>query len=112
MISTEVSPWTSRVLENGTLGITPKEDWKLRAYESYRTKLRAADFPCFFGQTGEIRGEMIYTFVSQRSPLQFVRDMHEFVTLLGTAECGRCGLVAFFKPDPRITTHIAFVDLI
>ena len=62
MISTEVSPWTSRVLSNGVLGIAPEENWKLQAYESYGAKLRAADFPCFFGQTGEIRGEMIYTF--------------------------------------------------
>jgi FPC/CPF motif-containing protein YcgG len=110
MISTEVSPWTTRILENGTLGIAPKEDWKLRAYESYKTKLQAANFPCFFGQTGEIRGEMIYTFISQRFPLQFVKDVQEFVTLLDTAEHERCSLVAFFEPDPRITTHAAFVD--
>jgi uncharacterized protein len=86
MISTEVPSWTSRVLHNGVLGITPEESWKLRAYESYRTKLRAADFPCFFGQTGEVRGEMVYTFIPQGFPQQFVRDMQEFVTLLGTAE--------------------------
>lgn len=53
---------------------------------------------------------MIYTFVSQHFPQQFVRDMQEFVTLLGTAEYERCSLVAFFEPDPVITTHGAFVD--
>ena len=36
--------------------------------------------------------------------------MQEFVTLLGTAEYERCSLVAFFEPDPKITTHAAFVD--
>jgi hypothetical protein len=33
------------------LGITSREDWKLRAYEEYRAKLCASDYPCFFGQT-------------------------------------------------------------
>jgi FPC/CPF motif-containing protein YcgG len=110
MNSTEVSPWTRRVLNNGVLGIAPEENWKLQAYESYIAKLRAPDFPCFFGQTGEIRGEMIYTFISQRFQQQFVEDMQEFVTLLGTADYERCSLVAFFEPDPKITTHAAFVD--
>jgi FPC/CPF motif-containing protein YcgG len=110
MINPEVSPWISRALHNGVLGITPEESWKLQAYESYRTKLQAANFPCFFGQAGEIRGEMIYTFISQHFPQQFVRDMQEFVTLLDTAEYERCSLVAFCEPDPKITTHAAFVD--
>lgn len=110
MISTGVSPWTSRVLNNGVLGITPEGSWELQAYKSYRAKLQAANFPCFFGQTGEIRGEMIYAFISQHFPQRFVRDMQEFVTLLGTAEYERCSLVAFFEPDPKISTHAAFVD--
>lgn len=110
MIRTEVSLWTSRVLDNGILGVAPEEDWKLRAYETYRTKLSAADFPCFFGQTGEIRGEMLYTFIPQRTPDLFAREMHEFVTLLGTAGYDRSSLVAFCEPDPAITTHDAFVN--
>jgi hypothetical protein len=110
MISTDVSPWTSRVLENGSLGIMPEEEWKLQAYETYRTKLRTADFPCFFGQSGEIRGEMIYTFLSKHRPRQVVREMQKFVTLLDTSEFERCSLVAFCEPDSAVSSHADFVD--
>lgn len=110
MITSALSPWTSRVLENGHLGVVPEEDWKLKAYDSYKEKLRASDFPCFFGQTGEIRGEMIYAFLSWGSREQFAVEMHEFVALLETPDYKRCSLVAFFEPDPALTTHANFVD--
>jgi Uncharacterized conserved protein len=110
MIRTNVSPWTNRVLLDRSLGIVPKDDWKLRAYESYREKLRASEFPCFFGQSGEARGEMIYTFISRNRPQQFVAEMQEFVRLLNTGGFERCSLVAFFEPDPVIVTHADFVD--
>ncbi len=110
MISAEVSPWTSRILENGNLGSVPEADWKRTAYEAYREKVRGSDFPCFFGQTGEIRGEMIYTFISRHIPLQFVREMEEFVHLLDNPDYERCSLVAFFEPDPAIVAHMDFVN--
>lgn len=110
MIHTEVASWTSRVLENGVLGIPPEESWKLIAYETYKTKLRASDFPCFFGQTGELRGEMIYTFIPKQFPARFVTNMQKFVGLLSTDEYERCSLVAFLEPDVSITDHSSFVD--
>jgi FPC/CPF motif-containing protein YcgG len=109
MISTEVSSWTSRVLDKGVLGISPNEAWKLDAYEQYKTKLRAADFPCFFGQAGELRGEMMYAFIAKDFHGEFVENMREFVTLIGTTEYERCSLVAFFEPDSGLTDHAAFV---
>src|ERR1700721_2118559 len=61
---TKISESTSRVLSRGILGASPKEEWKLRAYEQYKATLNASNYPCFFGQTGEVRGEMLYTFVT------------------------------------------------
>lgn len=109
MISTGVSVWTSRVLAQGKLGTPPKEDWKLRAYESYRTRLCASNYPCFFGQTGEVRGEMIYTFVANNSLGEIVTNMRQFVGLIGTAEHKRCSLVAFCEPESGLTDHPTFV---
>lgn len=104
----EVSAWTSRVLDGGRLGTTPKEDWKLQAYEEYKAKLQDAGYPCFFGQTAEIHGEMMYTFISFESLEPFVSSMSEFVRLIQTEEHERSSLIAFFKPDPGLTDHASF----
>ncbi len=56
---TKVSDWTSRVLDHAILGAATTEDWKLTAYEHYKAKLNASNYPCFFGQTAELRGDMI-----------------------------------------------------
>ncbi|WP_446743576.1 YqcI/YcgG family protein [Silvibacterium acidisoli] len=104
----EVAAWANRVLDHGKLGIEPKESWKLKAYNDYRAKLRETGYPCFFGQTAEIRGEMIYTFVSFDSLKPFVRNMSQFVHLIQTRDHERSSLVAFFKPDPGLTDHTQF----
>jgi hypothetical protein len=110
MISSEACAWTSRVLDQGRLGISPQEDWKVTAYEQYREKLLASNYPCFFGQTGELRGEMMYTFVATNALEEMVTNMREFVRLIGTVECERSSLVAFFEPEPTLTNHAAFID--
>ena len=109
MITTEVSSWTSRVLDKGELGTPPNETWKLDAYEQYKTKLRASDFPCFFGQTGELRGEMMYAFIAKDSREELVENMREFVRRIGTIEYERCSLVVFFEPDSSLKDHPVFV---
>lgn len=107
---TKISEWTSRVLGRGILGASTKEDWKLRAYEQYKAKLCASNYPCFFGQTGEIRGEMLYTFVAHGALKEIPANMQQFVHLLTMPEYARCSLVAFFEPDPSLTSHSIFVD--
>jgi len=109
MIVADVENWTSRVLDQGKLGITPKQNWKLDAYEQYKAKLRTPDYPCFFGQSGEARGEMLYTFIAQQGLEELVTNMQQFVSLIGTPHYERCSLIAFFEPDPSIANHASFV---
>jgi FPC/CPF motif-containing protein YcgG len=110
MILTEPAHWTSRVLSQGMLGISSKEGWKLQAYEQYRAKVSAPDYPCFFGQSGEARGEMLYTFIPQNSLSEMLTGMQQFTSLISSPEHMRCSLVAFFQPDPSIITHASFVN--
>ncbi len=110
MIGVEIREWISRVLDHGRLGITPEDSWKLEAYEEYRSKLRAPDFPCFFGQAGEARGEMLYTFVAAGCLDELVRNMQQFVRLIHTSPYQRASLISFFEPDSRITDHAVFVS--
>jgi uncharacterized protein len=109
MISVEVSEWTDRVLDRDLLGVHPREDWKLKAYQQYKAKLSASEYPCFFGQTGELRGEMMYTFIAQGALLHMADSMERFVGLLATPQYARCSLVTFFEPDENLTNHSAFV---
>jgi len=110
MIRTETASWTSRVLQQGTLGISPNEDWKFGAYEKYKAKLDARDYPCFFGQAGEAHSEMLYTFIPQHSLSEMLTSMQQFVTLISRPDYKRSSLVAFFEPDFSISTHTSFVN--
>lgn len=110
MIRVEIRDWTSRVLDHGRLGIAPEDTWKLEAYEEYRSKLRAPDFPCFFGQAGETRGEMLYTFIAVACLDEVVTNMQQFVRLIHTSPYQRSSLIAFLEPESRITDHAAFVS--
>ena len=109
MITTELRGWTNRVLEPGGLGAFSAAPWKLRAYEQYKEKLSEPIYPCFFGQTAEARGEMLYTFVAHNCLDELVTNMRRFVSLTGTVGHERSSLIAFFEPDPAVTDHASFV---
>jgi FPC/CPF motif-containing protein YcgG len=101
--------WTGRVLHQGRLGIPVTEGWKMEAYEQYKARLHAPEYPCFFGQSGEARGEMLYTFIANCDTDELVKNMRRFVSLIGAPPHERSSLVAFFEPDPSITDHPSFV---
>jgi FPC/CPF motif-containing protein YcgG len=109
MISQQYAAWTNRVLAQGEVGIDPQESWKIEAYEQYKMRLRTADYPCFFGQTAEARGEMLYTFIEAAQLDEIVGNTRRFVHLLDTPEFERASLTAFFKPDPTLQDHSSFV---
>jgi uncharacterized protein len=102
--------WTGRVLHQGRLGVAVEDKWKLDAYEQYRARLRAPEYPCFFGQSAEARGEMLYTFIAWSNLHEVVTSMRQFVVLIGTPPHERASLVAFFEPDLTITDHRSFIE--
>lgn len=109
MINATPQTWTDRVLDEGRQGTAPCEGWELDAYEQYRGRLHAPDYPCFFGQGGEVRGEMLYTFVAEGRLEELVTNMRQFVSLIGTPRYERSSLVAFFEPNLAIADHASFV---
>ncbi len=109
MIDTVSQSWTGRVLDQGRLGIPVKEGWKLEAYEQYKARLRAPEYPCFFGQSGEARGEMLYTFIAEDGLNELLNNTRQFVSLIAAPPHERSSLVAFFEPDPSLTDHSSFV---
>jgi len=109
MIATVSQSWTGRVLDQGRLGIPVKDSWKREAYEQYKARLHAPEYPCFFGQSGEARGEMLYTFVAEGGLNELLNNTRRFVTLIAAPPHERSSLVAFFEPDPSIADHNSFV---
>jgi uncharacterized protein len=110
MIAVTPQSWTGRVLHQGRLGAVVEDKWKLDAYEQYIAKLRAPQYPCFFGQTAEAHGEMLYTFVAQSNLHEIVIGVRQFVSLIGAPPYERASLAAFFEPDPAMADHISFVE--
>jgi len=109
MISREPAAWTRRVIRSGAHSITPQQSWQHEAYAQYREKLQASDYPCFFGQAAEARGEMLYTFVGSGYLDEMAESIRQFVALTGTAGYERASLAAFFEPDASIRDHAGFV---
>lgn len=109
MIAVGQSTWTKRVLVNGSLNFKPGEGWETEAYTRYREKLSVTQYPCFFGQTAEARGEMLYTFVPQNNPGELLQNVASFVKLIGEPPHERASLAAFFEPDSRLVSHEEFL---
>src|ERR1700677_2215411 len=81
MSTATLHDWMGRVLDQGRVGSPVNDHWKLEAYEQYHARLRAPEYPCFFGQSGEARGEMLYTFIDEGGMNELVQNMQEFVRL-------------------------------
>ncbi len=111
MIGVEIREWISRVLDHGRLGITLRIAGSSKPTRSTEANFAPPpDFPCFFGQAGEARGEMLYTFVAAGCLDELVRNMQQFVRLIHTSPYQRASLISFFEPDSRITDHAVFVS--
>jgi FPC/CPF motif-containing protein YcgG len=109
MTPTATSDWTARVLDHGKLGTSLIDGWKVEAFEQYRAKVRTPEYPCFFGQGAEARGEMLYCFSVKGSHDDLVANLGEFVALIADVRYERSSLVAFFEPDRLIADHACFV---
>ena len=62
MTTATIPDWTARILVLGKLGTSHLSGWMIEAYEQYRAKVPTPEYPCFFGQAAEARGEMLYCF--------------------------------------------------
>lgn len=110
MIAIAEDTWKGRVLIHGGLGLETDEPWKIQAYSSYRAKLSDPRYPCFFGQTSDSRGEILYTFVPRNGAWSMLRNVEAFTALIVTAEYSRASLAAFFEPDPGMASHADFTE--
>ncbi|PLZ04092.1 YqcI/YcgG family protein [Burkholderia sp. WAC0059] len=101
--------WTGRILNDEARDSGCLQAWWLDAYGTYRTTLEQRDYPCFFGQTAERRGEMFYAFCEAGDEETLRATMRRFVEVGREAARVRFSLALFFAPDPSLTTHEEFL---
>lgn len=101
------APWTARIVNESPPSGAPPAWWG-EAYRDYRATLEQRDYPCFFGQAAERRGEMFYAFDGER-PAAACAAMRRFVELGRDPALARHSLALFCAPDPELTTHAEFL---
>lgn len=98
------------MLNAGVRRIDDLPAWWTQAYDRYRATLDRPDYPCFFGQTAERRGEMFYAFCDRaREPDAMRETMMRFAALGREPAYARHSLAMFFEPDASVCSHDAFV---
>jgi hypothetical protein len=108
--TTALSDWKQRVLNADSRGADAWPAWWTRAYRQYRATLDQPDYPCFFGQTAERRGEMFYAFCDRaREPHAPRETMTRFASLGAQPAYARHSLAMFVEPDESVADHEAFV---
>jgi FPC/CPF motif-containing protein YcgG len=102
------TPWTERILNVKVSNAGALPAWWRDAYDSYRVTLDQPDYPCFFGQAAERRGEMFYAFDGQH-PQVASTTMRHFVELGRNPALVRHSLAMFCAPDPALASHADFL---
>lgn len=104
------SDWVERVLNTGIRRSDELPAWWTQAYGRYRATLDHPDYPCFFGQAAERRGEMFYAFCDRSREAEAMREATTRFAAFGReAAYARHSLAMFFEPDPSVSSHAAFV---
>lgn len=78
--------------------------WFQQEYETFRNIVMRKDFPCYFGQKGEKKGELRYGCVSRDdwSPLPHI--VGDFLKLFDEPNPARHGLFVFIEPEKEEKT--------
>ncbi|RKL66307.1 YqcI/YcgG family protein [Salipaludibacillus neizhouensis] len=74
-------------------------NWFHNEYETFRQTVMRKDFPCYFGQTGERKGELRYSYISQDDWSTLPETLSDFLNLFNKPKLTRHGLFVFVEPE-------------
>ncbi|QMT16066.1 YqcI/YcgG family protein [Planococcus maritimus] len=77
---------------------TDLPDWLLREYKTFHETVTDKTFPCYFGRSGELKGELRYAYISQDDWSNLPGAVAEFLTLFEDPKYKRHGLFVFVEP--------------
>ncbi|MBM7553891.1 YqcI/YcgG family protein [Thalassobacillus pellis] len=74
-------------------------DWLAKEYETFQSIVTDPTFPCFFGRTGQRRGELRYSFIDHDKWDHLPDAVESFLHLFDKPDSKRHGLFIFVEPE-------------
>ncbi len=73
-------------------------EWLLKEYKTFHNTVTDKTFPCYFGMSGELKGELRYGYISRDDWSSLPVIVEEFLTLFNDPKHKRHGLFVFVEP--------------
>jgi FPC/CPF motif-containing protein YcgG len=89
----------SRLLTQSHINEDKQPDWFCKEYATFRSIVTRKDFPCYFGQQGEKRGELRYSFINHDDWSSLPHTLTDFLSLFNQPQLTRHGLFVFVEPE-------------
>lgn len=74
-------------------------DWFHNEYSTFRQIVTKKDFPCYFGQSAEKKGELRYSYISHKDWSSLPDTLSAFLGLFDEPKLTRHGLFVFVEPE-------------
>ncbi|MCE7790947.1 YqcI/YcgG family protein [Salipaludibacillus sp. CUR1] len=74
-------------------------DWFKKEYSTFSQIVTKKDFPCYFGQKAENKGELRYSYISHNDWSTLPDTLSDFLTLFNKPKLTRHGLFVFVEPE-------------
>jgi len=74
-------------------------DWFNKEYATFQEIVTRKDFPCYFGQKAENKGELRYSYISQQDWSTLPGTLSDFLDLFDAPKLTRHGLFVFIEPE-------------
>ncbi|WP_422122584.1 YqcI/YcgG family protein [Planococcus sp. X10-3] len=77
---------------------TDLPEWLLKEYETFHNTVTDKTFPCYFGMSGELKGELRYAYISRDDWSALPVAVEEFLSLFNDPKHKKHGLFVFVEP--------------
>lgn len=94
MIATNSALLTKEDFTSGT----DLPEWLLAEYRNFHKTVTDKTFPCYFGMSGELKGELRYAYITQDDWSNLPAAVESFLALFNDPKHKRHGLFVFVEP--------------
>ncbi|MBT2687700.1 YqcI/YcgG family protein [Bacillus sp. ISL-47] len=74
-------------------------EWVIKEYQNFHDTVTDKTFPCYFGMTAELRGELRYAYITREDWSNLPEALESFIDLFDAPKMIRHGLFVFVEPE-------------